>query len=127
MEALPKDRPSVRSFERIETKIDGKLEELCVACEAVTSYFIRMGGDPLADSSFENYCDIATNITGEIEILIEGYHDVIKSKGLLQPVATPVSQTELVNAIKTLAESTGKHVTAPRSKLLRPYIIIRFP
>ncbi|MCP4267064.1 MAG: DUF1759 domain-containing protein, partial [Candidatus Brocadiaceae bacterium] len=44
----------------------------------------------------------------------------LKSKGLLPVVATeePVSQAELVAALKTLAESTGKHAAATEKQAL---------
>ena len=81
LDELPKDNPSIRSFERIETKIDCKLDQLDIASEAVSSYFSKLGGDPLNDSSFIEYYNIATNISCEIEILREGYHDLLKNKG----------------------------------------------
>ena len=56
---------------------------------------------------FDDYCDIETSINGEIEILREGYHDLLKSKGLLQPATPPVLQADLVQALKSLTDSTG--------------------
>ena len=72
LEALPKDNPSLRSFERIEARVDIERDVLQTASKAVSSYFCKMGGDPLNDSGFDNYCDTETNIIGEIEILREG-------------------------------------------------------
>ena len=43
LEALSKDKPSIRSFERIEAKFESKVEQLEAANEAVSSYFSKMG------------------------------------------------------------------------------------
>ena len=100
LEELPKDNPSLRSFERIETKIDNKLGQLEVASEAVSSYFRKAGGNPLNDAGFDDYCDTETSIIGEIEILRESYHDLLKAKNLLNIVQPKpeVSQKDLVEA-----------------------------
>ena len=90
LEKFSKDKLSVRSFQRIETRIDSKMEQLEAASEAVSSFFIKMGGNPLDDSDFDAYLDTATTLTGEIEILREAYYDLLDSKGLLkteQPAA----------------------------------------
>ena len=76
LEALSKENPSLRSFERIENKIDSRVEQSENATIAVSSYFRRIGGDPMNDSDFDKYCDMETNIIGEIEILRETYHDL---------------------------------------------------
>ena len=83
LENLPKENPSVRSFERIEVRVEKERDLLESASKAVTSYFCKMGGDPLNDSGYDHYCDTGTNIIGEIEILRESYHELIKNKGLL--------------------------------------------
>ena len=80
LEALPKDNPSLRSFDRIEARVDSERELLNNAFKAVSSYFRKMGGDPLNDSGFDDYCDTETNIIGEIEILRDSYHDLLKAK-----------------------------------------------
>ena len=97
LEALSRERPSVRSFERIEARIESGLDNLQTANGAVTSYFRKVGGDPLNDTGFDNYQDTATNITGEIEILRESYHELLKSKGLL--VREAKRQTLRINEI----------------------------
>ena len=51
LEALPKDNPSLRSFERIESRVDIIVDRLQTASEAVSAYFSKIG-DPLNDSSF---------------------------------------------------------------------------
>ena len=108
LEGLPKENPSVRSFERIEVRVENERDLLESASKAVTSYFCKVGGDPLNDAGYDNYCDTATNIIGEIEILRDSYNDLLKNKGLLQPATPPVLQADLVQALKSLADSTGK-------------------
>ena len=118
LEALPRDKPSLNAFERITARIDGRVEQLEIATEAVSAYFSKMGGDPLNDSSFIEYCNIETNIIGEIEILRESYHDLLKNKGLLN-IAVPkheLSHADLVDAVKSLADSTGKHASATEAQ-----------
>ena len=51
LEALPRDKPSLDAFERITARIDGRVEQLEIATEAVSAYFSKMGGDPLNDST----------------------------------------------------------------------------
>ena len=101
LEALPKDNPSLRSFERIESKVEVIADRLQTASEAVTSYFHKMGGDPMNDSEFDDYCDTETNIIGEIEILRESYHDLINYKCILD-IALPkpeVTQAHLARRV----------------------------
>ena len=69
LDKLPKDKPSVRSFERYEAKIESLLESLENASDAITDYFSNSGGDPLNDEEFHQYCTIATTLTGNIEIM----------------------------------------------------------
>ena len=108
----------MRSFERIEARVESFSSLLENASQAVSSYFCKMGGDPLNDSSFDDYCDTETNIIGEIEILRESYHELLKDKGLLNivPPKPEVTQSELIKAMETLAESTGKHATATEAQ-----------
>ena len=80
LEALSKDKPTLRSFERMESRIDVLVDRLQEASESVSSYFTKVGGDPMNDNGFDQHCDVATNLTGEIEILRESYHDILKSK-----------------------------------------------
>ena len=44
LEALSKDKPSLRSFERLEARIECEMEQLNLASKAVSSYFSKMGG-----------------------------------------------------------------------------------
>ena len=64
LEALSKDKPSLRSFERIEARIECEMEQLNLASKAVCSYFRKMGGDTLNESEHDQYCDVETNLTG---------------------------------------------------------------
>ena len=118
LEALPKDNPSLRSFERIEARVDTIVDRLQTASEAVTSYFCKVGGDPLNDSGYDGYCESATNVIGEVEILRDSYHDLLKAKNLLNIVQPKpeVSQKDLVEALKSLADSTGKHAEATQAQ-----------
>ena len=118
LENISKDRPSLRTFERIEAKIDNEVDELEIASKAVSAYFVNKGGDPMDDTDFDTYCDTATNITGQVEILRESVYDNLKAKGLLQPAAEPPSQAELLEAIKSLAESAGQQATATEKQAL---------
>ena len=113
LEKFSKDRPSLRSFQRIEAKIDSELLILEEASRDVSRYFVKEGGDPMDDSDFDVYCDAETSVTGEAVILRESVQDTLKDKGLLQqPVVEPPSQAELLEAIMTLAESVGQQATA---------------
>ena len=118
LENISKDRPSLRTFESIEAKIDNEVDELEIASKAVSAYFVNKGGDPMDDTDFDTYCDTATNITGQVEILREGVYDNLKAKGLLQSAAEPPSQAELLEAIKSLAESAGQQATATEKQAL---------
>ena len=106
LEKLSKDEPPLHYFEHIEAKIDNKVEKIEAAERAVSTYFTKAGGDALNVTDFDNYCDVATNITGQIEILRDIFQNNLKSKDLLQPVAVPPTKKKLLDAIKTLAEST---------------------
>ena len=116
----------------MDSRIDVLVDRLQEASESVSSYFTKVGGDPMNDNGFDQYCDVATNLTGEIEILRESYHDILKTKGLIQPAAPLVGQSDLINALKT-PNVLASMVQLPCSKLLllliklnRCYYIIRF-
>ena len=47
LEGFSKERPSLRSFERIEAKIDSAVDKLEVASMAVLQYVVNVGGDPM--------------------------------------------------------------------------------
>ena len=116
LEALNYDKISLRSFDRIEAKIDSRQEQLEAATGAVSVYLTKVGGDPTNDSGFDSYCEVGINIMDEIDILREEYFAQLKSKGLLQATEASVSQSDLVNAMKTLAESSGKHAAATENQ-----------
>ena len=117
---------SVRSFERIEARIDGKLDEMFDASEAVTSYFTKMGGDPLHDSSFENYCDTATNIIGEIEILRKGYNDVIKKRACFNLLLLLYLRQSWLMPSRLLLRVQGNKYQLLNSKPQQPHTITKF-
>ena len=52
------------------------MQQLEIASEAVAAYFVKQGGD-INDTGFTNYCDEETNLTGEIEIMRESYHELL--------------------------------------------------
>ena len=103
LEKASKEKLSARSFQRIEARIDSKVEQLEAANEAVSSFFSKMGGNPLEDSDFDTYYDTATTLTGEIEILREAYYDLLNTKGLLKP--EPTATPELLDILKTLSDA----------------------
>ena len=115
LETLNKEKPSLRTFQRLEGKIDEKIATLEAASTAVAAWFTRNGGKVLEDADYKAYRVKAVKIINEIEILREEYYDLLDSKGLLkpeQPAVAPVDQNELISALKTLAESSGQHAAA---------------
>ena len=69
LENLPQEKPSIRSYERCDSKIDKELERLEAASTAVTEFFSVSGVDSLDDDEYLSYMNIATTLTGEVEIL----------------------------------------------------------
>ena len=109
-----KETPNAVTFERNEAKIDSYLSQLDIASIAISDYFSAAGGDALKDVDFLSYQDEETTITGEIEILREYHIELLKSHNLLAPSAPPeetVTQSSLLEALKVLAESTGRHAS----------------
>ena len=114
LNALDREKPSLRAFQRLESNVDEDLKLLKVASNAVAAWFSKHGGDLLNDSDYKAYRVKAVKILNELEIVREDYHDLLKDKGCLnieQP-KPEVSQSDLVVALKTLADSTGKHAEA---------------
>ena len=85
-------------------KLDSRLEQLESASDAVTKYFSSLGGDTLNDDDFIKYCDVETEIVGNLEILRESQYELLKSQNLLEPTA-PAVPADLIDALKGLAES----------------------
>ena len=91
---------------------------------AVSDYFTTSGGDTLNDEDFHQYRNTASTLTGEIEIIRKSYYELLESKGLLAPpisVQDPASQTELLSALKALADSSGTHAAATEKLALAAF------
>ena len=95
-EKLSKDKPSVVAFQRNEAKLDSRLEQLETASDEVTKYFRSLGGDIFNDADFLKYCDLETEIVGNLEILRESHHELLKSQNLLDPPAPAVPSEDVV-------------------------------
>ena len=98
--------------------IDEDLKLFKVASNAVAAWFIKHGGDHLNDSDYKAYRVKAVKILNELEIVREDYHDLLKDKGLLE-IAAPkheLTHADLVQAVKSLADSTGKHASATEAQ-----------
>ena len=81
--SLSQENPVVRPFERIEARVDEGLDRLRTASEAVSSFLIKAGGNPLTDSGFKQYCQTENDIIQEIETLRDEYHSLLVTKGML--------------------------------------------
>ena len=118
LNALDREKPSSRAFQRLEGNIDEDLKLFKVASNAVAAWFIKHGGDHLNDSDYKAYRVKAVKILNELEIVREDYHDLLKDKGLLE-IAAPkheLTHADLVQAVKSLADSTGKHASATEAQ-----------
>ena len=117
IESLDKARPSLRAFERIEFKMDDVIATYEEASCAVASWFTKNGGDTLTDSGYKAYRVKAVKVLNEAEVVRESYHDLLKEKGLLVPPAPKpeVTQSDLIAAMQTLAESTGRQAEATKA------------
>ena len=80
----------MRAFHRLEGNIDEELKLFKVASNAVAAWFTKNGGDNLNDSGYKAYRVKAVKIINDLEIARENHHDLLKSKGLLQPATPPV-------------------------------------
>ena len=131
-EKLSKDKPSLVAFQRNVDKLDSRLEQLESASDAVTKYFSSLGGDTLNDDDFIKYCDVETEIVGNLEILRESHYELLKSHNLLEPPAPvaplqeTVTQAGLLEALKVLAQgqtsATEKLAEATASNFKSPIL-----
>ena len=85
LQNLPQEKPSIRSYERFNSNVDTVLDKLETASEAVSDYFASIGVDSLDDEEFLNYTNIETTLRGEVEILRDSYHELLKSHGHFAP------------------------------------------
>ena len=88
LKELDQEKPSLRAFQRLESKIDNEILVFEAASNAVTAWFTKNGGDYLDDSGYKDYRVKAVKILNELEVVREGYHDLLKNKGLLE-IAAP--------------------------------------
>ena len=112
LEKLPREKPSIRSYERCNSNIDTELDRLKTASAAVSDYFASIGVDSLDDEEFLNYMNIETTLTGEMEIIRDSYFELLKSHGHFPPTPAPaappeemVTKADLIDALKGLAQS----------------------
>ena len=107
LNALDREKPSLRVFQRLEIKIDDQIKVLEAASNAVAAWFSKHGGDLLNDSDYKAYRVKAVKLLNELEIVRETYHDLLKAKDLLNIVQPKpeVSQSDLVEALKSLTDS----------------------
>ena len=73
LQNLPQEKPSIRSYERLNSNVDTVLDSLETASAAVSDYFASVGADSLEDEEFLNYMNIETTLRGEVEILRDSY------------------------------------------------------
>ena len=85
LENLPHEKPSIRSYERCDSKIVRELDKLESASTAVAEFFSVSGVDSLDDEEFLNYMNVATTLTGEVEILRDSYYELLKDHGHFAP------------------------------------------
>ena len=114
MKALPTEKPSLRSFNKLEKAIEDELVNFTAINKKIANWFITKGGQML-DSDFVEYEKESVTILTALEAAQNSYHDLIESKGLLKPepaAPPPVGQADLVEALKVLAESSGRHAAA---------------
>ena len=84
LNALDQGKPSLRAFQRLESKIDNQILVFEAASNAVTAWFTKNGGDYLDDSGYKDYRVKAVKILNELEIVRETYHDLLEDKGLIK-------------------------------------------
>ena len=72
----------------------------------------------MEDPGYKAYRVKAVKIYNKLEIDRENYYDLLKEKGLLNivPPKPEVTQADLVEAVKSLADSTGKHASATEAQ-----------
>ncbi|MCP4238905.1 MAG: hypothetical protein GY770_35940, partial [Aestuariibacter sp.] len=119
LDTLPTDKPSIRAFAKLEKEIEDEVVQLRAIDKKIHTWYVGQGG-LRNDSSYIEYNLVKTKLLSKLAAKQDTYHELLKSKGLLPVVATeePVSQAELVAALKTLAESTGKHAAATEKQAL---------
>ena len=118
-DTLPKEKPSIRAFTRLEKEIEEAVVQLTAIDMKIATWYVGQGG-LVDDSSYAEYNWVKTKLLSEFDTKQDTYHELLKSKGLLPVIAAeePVSQAELVAALKILAESTGKHAAATEKQAL---------
>ena len=102
MVALPTDKPSLRSFNRLEKAIDEELANLTAIDKKIAQWFITKGGEKL-DSDFVEYEKESVTILTALEAAQNSYHDLLETKGLLKP--EPAATPELLDILKTLSDA----------------------
>ena len=119
LDTLPTEKPSIRAFTKLEKEIEEEVVQLTAIDKKIATWYVGQGG-LINDSSYAEYNWVKTKLLSDLTAKRDTYHELLKSKGLLPVVATeePVSQAELVAALKTLAESTGKHAAAAEKQAL---------
>ena len=115
IEALDKEKPTLRAFQRLEGKIDENIADLEAANKTVAAWFSKNGGDVLNDTGYKSYRVKAVKIINEVELAREAYHELLDSKGLLKP--EPAATPELLDILKTLSDAQKVSTETQRSAL----------
>ena len=68
LKALDVEKPSVRTFQRLEGSIDDDIQVFKAASNAATAWFTKNGREPLDDSGYKAYRVKAVKKLNELEI-----------------------------------------------------------
>ena len=80
LNALDREKPTLRAFQRLEVKIDDQIKVLEGASNVLVAWFIKHGGDTLNDPGYKDYRVKAVKILNELEVVREDYHNMLKTR-----------------------------------------------
>ena len=112
---LSTDKPSLRAFEKLSSKIDDAVDELESKSKAIACIFRKAGGDVMQDSDYIDYCKIEVSLGNELDVARDNYIAILETHGLWQKAPIP-GNADLMATLKTMAEQSVQQAAAAKAQ-----------
>ena len=114
MKALPTDKPSLRSFNRLEKAIEDELTNLTTIDKKITVWFRAKGGE-MIDSEFVEYKNESATMITALEATQNAYYDILEQKSLIHKEVKTDPSPELLGILQTLSDTQKLAIEAQKS------------
>ena len=102
--ALPTDKPSLRSFNKIEKAIEEEAANLNSIDKKIAHWFISKGGDR-KDSDFVHYNQESVEVMSALETAQNSYYDLLVDANVIPKQPKAEISADLKDILQSLSET----------------------